>query len=74
VGQTIHLSPFNATGHPALTLPIGTLPPAEDDIITSQDREIKFPIGMQIVGKWWGEDTIYRVAQAWEQSFDWKAL
>jgi amidase len=27
---------------------------------------------MQIVGKFYAEDTIYRAAYAWEQAFDWK--
>ncbi|KAJ5984574.1 Amidase [Penicillium waksmanii] len=52
---------FNATGHPALAVPIGFVPAQEDP-------NIKLPASMQIVGKWHDELTILRVAYTWEQS------
>jgi Asp-tRNA(Asn)/Glu-tRNA(Gln) amidotransferase A subunit family amidase len=44
---------------PALSLPIGTLPAADDSV--------QLPVGMQIVSRAFREDLVYRVAYAWEQ-------
>jgi amidase len=52
---------------PALSLPVGFLP-------SLLDEQVRLPVGMQIVGKWYSEATIYRVAYAWEQAFDWKTF
>lgn len=71
VGLTSNTCQFNQTGHPALTLPIGMLTPKEGPAANS---EVKLPVGLQIVGKWWDEETVYRVAYAWESAHDWKAL
>ena len=35
-------------------------------------REPKLPIGLQLLGKPFGEETILRVAQAYEQSTNWR--
>lgn len=53
-------SPFDVSHHPALTVPCGML----DGL----------PVGMQLVGKFWDEATLYRIAHAFEQSGDWKEL
>ena len=52
--------PFNVTHHPAMSLPCGTI----DDL----------PIGLMLVGKHFDEITIYRAAQAFEKSTDWRSL
>jgi amidase len=52
---------------PALSLPVGFLP-------HPLDPTAKLPVGMQIVGKFYSEPTIYRVAYAWEQANDWKTF
>ena len=54
------------TGHPALSLPVGFLAPLDDETV-------QLPVGMQIIGKFYDEGTIYAAAHAWEQAFDWKA-
>lgn len=51
IGNT---APFDATGHPAISLPCGM----------SQG----LPIGLMLVGKHWDEVTIYRAASAYEQT------
>ena len=56
---------FNASGHPAMSLPVGMLSAVEDD-------KIMLPVGMQITGKWFDEKMIYQVGAAWERAFDWK--
>ena len=53
-------APFNLTGSPALALPTG---------FSSQG----LPLSMQIVGKPFGEATVYRVGYAYEQATDWVA-
>ena len=70
----MHCAPFNATGHPALSLPIGTSPPLEADIIEPSDLNLKLPIGLQIVGNYYDESMIYRFASAWEHAYDWRSM
>ena len=57
VGNT---APFDATGHPAMSIPCGML----DGL----------PVGMMLIGKHYDESTIYRAAHAFEQAGDWKKL
>ena len=57
IGNT---APFDATGHPAMSLPCG-----ESDGL---------PIGLMLIGKHWDESTIYRAAHAFEQSGDWRRM
>jgi amidase len=53
-------SPFDVTGHPAISLPCGV----SDGL----------PIGLQLVGRRYEESTIYRAAGAFEQAGDWRGL
>ena len=50
--------PFNLTGHPAVSLPCGF-------------SEEQLPIGLQIVGKPFDEQTILRVAHQYQQHSSW---
>jgi len=65
IGKLDNTCPFNATGHPALAMPIAFVPAKED-------RNVKVPASMQIVGKNFDETTIFKVAFAWENARDWK--
>ena len=58
IGNT---SPFNVSGHPAISIPCG---------YGEGDR----PVGMMLVGKHFDELTIYRAAHAFEQSCDWENM
>ena len=73
VGLTSNTCQFNQTGHPAITLPIGMLPPQEGPAANG-DGSVQLPVGIQIIGKWWDEVTVYRIAHAWELSHDWKTF
>lgn len=53
-------SPFDVTGHPAMSIPCGM----------SQG----LPIGLMLVAKHYNEATIYRAAHAFEQIGDWRNL
>lgn len=66
-GMTENTCSFNATGHPALAMPIGFVPAKEDE-------SIQLPASMQVVGKWHDEAMILRCAYAWEQTVDWRAF
>ena len=55
--------PFNLTGHPALSLPIGFTEP-DDDVPV-------LPLGLQVIGRHFDEASIYRVASAYEQATNW---
>ncbi|KIW73159.1 hypothetical protein PV04_01297 [Phialophora macrospora] len=58
---------FNATGHPALSIPVGFVP-------APNDPDVKLPAGLQIVGKRFEDLTCYKVGAAWEANKDWKTL
>ena len=51
-------APFDITGHPAMNVPCAI----------SQG----LPIGLQMIAKHYGESSIYRAAQAYEQLGDWR--
>jgi amidase len=53
-------APFNATGHPAMSVPCGLVS--------------GLPVGMMLVGKHWDEATIYRAAAAFEALGDWRTF
>ncbi|ORY63387.1 putative amidase [Pseudomassariella vexata] len=64
-GLTDNTSAFNASGHPALAMPIGFVP-------SKADPTIRLPTSMQIVGRFWEESKVLKVAYAWEKAIDWK--
>jgi aspartyl-tRNA(Asn)/glutamyl-tRNA(Gln) amidotransferase subunit A len=51
-------APFDITGQPAISLPCGFDPQG-------------LPIGLQIIGRPWEEETVLRAAHAYEQATDW---
>ena len=57
---TRNTCPINVTGHPAISVPCG--------------MEDGRPIGMMLIGRHYAEDTIYRAAEAFERSGDWKTF
>jgi amidase len=68
LGQNTNTVPFNLTGHPALSVPCGMLPPPEGP------EDVRLPVGMQLVGKYHDELTLYKAALAWSDAYDWKSL
>lgn len=66
-GTILNTAPFNSTGHPALSLPVGFVPARDNP-------SIKLPAALQIVGKQFDEITCFKLAAAWERSRDWKKL
>lgn len=72
VGLVSNTCQFNQTGHPVLAMPIGRLSPTEGPLKGRED--VKLPVGMQVVGKWWAEEMVYRVGHAWEICNDWKEI
>ncbi len=57
IGNT---SPFDTTGHPAMTVPCGL--------------SEGLPIGLMLIGKHYEESTIYRAAAAFERIGDWRTM
>ena len=53
--------PFNYTGHPALAMPVGK-------------SAAGLPASMQLVGRFFDDPLLLRVAYAYEHSTDWEAL
>lgn len=58
VGNTANTCPFNVSGHPAMSIPVGWGKVA--------DQDQKLPIGMQIIGKRWDEEIVLKAALIWE--------
>lgn len=58
MGNTINCAPFNATGHPAISIPCGI----RDGL----------PVGLMLAGPMHAEGSIYRVAHAFEHAVNWK--
>ncbi|CAG8961663.1 hypothetical protein HYFRA_00006200 [Hymenoscyphus fraxineus] len=65
IGKLDNTCPFNATGHPALAIPIGFVPAAADS-------SVRVPASMQIVGNHFDEITCLKVGFAWENARCWK--
>jgi len=53
--------PFNYTGHPALSVPVGK-------------SSAGLPASMQLIGRFFDDPLVMRVAYAYEHSVDWEAL
>jgi amidase len=70
-GVAMNTMCFNASGHPAISIPIGFLPPLDN---IGREEGIKLPVGLQIVGGMFLEEVVYRAAAAWESNFDWKKI
>lgn len=51
-------APIDMSGHPSLTVPCGFT-----------DRET--PVGLQLVGRYFSEDVLFRVGRAYQRSTDW---
>ncbi|KAJ6510543.1 amidase signature domain-containing protein, partial [Mycena sanguinolenta] len=64
----------NLTGHPTITFPVGFVPPFAGDILQPEDHSIKLPCGLIAMAKTLDETTLLKVADAFEQAFDWKSL
>ncbi|KAF2430165.1 amidase signature enzyme [Tothia fuscella] len=58
IGGTLNTCGFNISGHPALSMPIG--------FTDVHDGSGKLPVAMQIVGRRFDEETIFKAAAAWE--------
>jgi Asp-tRNA(Asn)/Glu-tRNA(Gln) amidotransferase A subunit family amidase len=54
----VPLYPFNLTGHPALSAPAGF-------------TEAGLPVGLQLVGPWFGEERLLRLARLLEMLTPW---
>ncbi|EKM58558.1 uncharacterized protein PHACADRAFT_252996 [Phanerochaete carnosa HHB-10118-sp] len=67
-GLTSNTMAFNLTGHPALSVPCGMLTPPEGP------EDLRLPVGMQLIGKYHDELTLYKAALAWSDAFNWKEL
>jgi aspartyl-tRNA(Asn)/glutamyl-tRNA(Gln) amidotransferase subunit A len=60
IGWSACVYPFNLTGHPALTIPSGF-------------DSHGIPIGVQLVGRWWADNELFRIAAQLERLSPWHA-
>ncbi|TPX12802.1 uncharacterized protein E0L32_006682 [Thyridium curvatum] len=66
-GMIANTSPFDNSGHPAISIPVGFVPARED-------ANVRLPAGMQLVGRKYEDVDCLKVAAAWEKAYDWKIL
>lgn len=67
VGSTNNTLPFNASGHPAMSIPCGWDRAAgERGVGGSRGSEGWLPVGMQLVGKRWDEMSVLKAAKVFE--------
>jgi Asp-tRNA(Asn)/Glu-tRNA(Gln) amidotransferase A subunit family amidase len=59
-------SNISASGHPALSMPVG-FSPAQDD------PSVQLPVGLQIVGRKFDDVLLLKVAASWEKYYDWNS-
>jgi len=67
--MSANTNPYSASGHPALSLPVGFSPPSDADVWTEEDRHIRLPVGLQIVAAKFNEMDIFIAADAWERAY-----
>jgi amidase len=60
-GSSRNTMPFNYTGHPALALPVGK-------------SSAGLPVSMQLVGRFFDDPLLMRVAYAYQHLTDWEAI
>jgi aspartyl-tRNA(Asn)/glutamyl-tRNA(Gln) amidotransferase subunit A len=56
--------PSSLAGLPALSIPCGMGKP-------SDGAEVELPVGLQIIGPQWGEQTIFNLGYAYQQVTEW---
>jgi amidase len=67
IGIPYNTAPFNSSGHPALTLPVGF-------VTAKDDKSVWLPTGLQIVGRKFEDLTCLKIAGCWEKANDWKTI
>jgi amidase len=60
-GGSRNTQPFNYTGHPALAVPVGK-------------SSAGLPVSMQLVGRFFDDPLLMRIAYAYQQKVDWNAI
>jgi amidase len=60
-GGSRNTQPFNYTGHPALALPVGK-------------SSAGLPVSMQLVGRFFDDPLLMRVAYAYQHATDWNKI
>jgi len=65
--------PINIAGVPAISIPAGfTSSRAESkDSSRAESKDDNLPVGMQVIAKPFGEETIFQIAHAYQQATDW---
>jgi amidase len=60
IGSTFNTCPFNATGHPAISVPCGFAAPESDPAAP------ELPVGMQLIARRWDDETLLKAAALFE--------
>ncbi|KAF7198434.1 Amidase [Pseudocercospora fuligena] len=71
VGLVTNTAPFDSTGHPALTVPVGYVDATDEE---GKGKAVRLPIGIQFVGKKFCENDVFKVGAVWEGEVDWKTF
>lgn len=64
--------PSSLAGLPALSIPCGFAKPSPlTPLPEGEGNQAELPVGLQIIGPQWGEQTIFNVGYAFQQATDW---
>lgn len=71
VGMVTNTAPFDSTGHPALTVPVGFVGAMDEQ---GQKEGVRLPVGIQFVAKKFHEHACFKVAAVLEKDINWKTF
>ena len=67
LGCTLNTAPFDFTGHPAISVPVGFASPADAP-------NVKLPVGLQIIGRQYDDLLCMQIAAVWEKANNWREI
>lgn len=55
-----------------MSIPVGFCAPMETGTTGTDDADVRLPVGMMIMGRFWEEGTVLRAGDALEEALSWK--
>lgn len=68
----LYTAATNLTGHPSMSVPVGLCAPTESGTAGTDDTNVRLPVGMMIMGRFWDESVVLRAGDALERALSWR--